>query len=385
MAGLRTRTRPHEHDALCRGECRFGGGRDVHQARHQNQAVALQVSAGPHDIHIEAKAARRLVPAEDELVIAEVRPLRLDAGDPACLVVIDDGDAGLPRAGKRTELAQFLADGRRLAPALREFVQARQVEAGMHLFLREGGLPPAEVAHHLRAMGKRLPRPQPHHAALWHRVPRRPVHRARLLLHHPETALADTAIEIVMEGGDVGMRGPRPAVLLRLAEGEALDEADRIGIPRGEIEIVAHGKVIKVVEEAHEVVGDPAPWRMRPQDLALHGVIRCHLLRVEAPEIELGRRVRFGDRENGQGHLLEVGHLHRPEGIAPGLVQLLGRLIVAAEPVAEGLQVRLAPREDGVVAAVFVVGLPSHQAGMIAIALGDDLDDAAALLPIGLR
>ena len=42
--------------------------------------------------------------------------------------------------------------------------------------------------------------PQPNEAGHRIEIVVRPVHRARLLLHHPETATSRTAIEIVVEG-----------------------------------------------------------------------------------------------------------------------------------------------------------------------------------------
>jgi hypothetical protein len=187
-----------------------------------------------------------------------------------------------------------------------------------------------------------------------------------------------------MESRNVGMRGLGPAVALGLAEGETLDETDGVGIPRGQIEVAPERPVVELVEEAHEVMGDPAARRMFPDDVALHPVIGGNLGGLEAPEIQPGRRIGFGDRQIGQRHLIEALQVHGPEGIAPGLVQLVGGLIAAPQPVAEGGKIDRTPGQDRVMTAVFVVRLPADQPRMLAISAGEDLDDAAALLPVDL-
>ena len=40
-------------------------------------------------------------------------------------------------------------------------------------------------------------------------IPRRPVHRPGLLLHDPEAALADAAVEVVMKAPQVGIAACR--------------------------------------------------------------------------------------------------------------------------------------------------------------------------------
>jgi hypothetical protein len=184
-----------------------------------------------------------------------------------------------------------------------------------------------------------------------------------------------------VERRDVRMRGFRPTVPLFLAEWEFLDEADRITIPRGDIEILADLPVIEIVDEAHEIMGDPSVRRMLADDLALHPVVGSHLPGLEAPEIEPRRRIGFGDGQVRQHDILEARHLHRPEDIAPGFVELLGRLVAQPQPSAECLQVFRPPGLRRVVAAIFVIRLPAIQRRMFAVALGDDLDDASAFTP----
>jgi hypothetical protein len=143
---------------------------------------------------------------------------------------------------------------------------------------------------------------------------------------------------------DVRMRGILPALTLGIAERKMLRKADRIGIPRGEIEMVADVPVIEIVEEAHEVVGDPSSGRMATNNLALHSVIFRHLLRLKPPIVEASRRIGLRHSQIRQCDLVKAPDLHRPERRSPGLVEAFRRLIVAPKPEPERLQVLCAPR-----------------------------------------
>jgi hypothetical protein len=206
-----------------------------------------------------------------------------------------------------------------------------------------------------------------------------------LLLHHPEAPSTDGAIKVVMKRRDVRMRSVPPAEALGFFEREGLGEADRIGVPRGEIKMRAERPVIEFVGEAHEIVGDPPAGRMTADDLALHAVIRRDLLGLESPKVEPRRRIGLRHREIGQRHFVEVLHLHRPERSSPRFVKPFRRLIAAPKPVAKSLEILRAPRQHGVVTAVFVVGLPAGQRRMAAVAPRQRLDDARAFAPIGRR
>ena len=231
-------------------------------------------------------------------------------------------------------------------------------------------------------MRQSLPCEQPDLALARHGVPWRPVHRARLLLHHPPAPAPDRAVEIVVERRDVGMRSRRPAGALGLAEGEALDKAERIGIPARQIEMFAQREMIEVVEEAHEIMGDEAPRRMLAQDGGLHPVVGGDLLRRKPPEIEPCRGVGLRHRQMRQSHVVERRQFHRPEHIAPGLVQLVRRLVARPQPRFESGEVMRTPGFDRVVAAIFIVGLPALQRRMVAERLRQQRDDARTFAQI---
>src|SRR5438552_6911454 len=103
--------------------------------------------------------------------------------------------------------------------------------------------------------------------------------------------------------------------------------------------MVADQPMVEFVEEAHEIVGDPPAGRMASYNLALHAVISRHLLRLEPPIVEPGGRIGLRDGEIRQRYLVKAPDLHGPERRSPGLVEPLGRWIVAPKPNAERLQV----------------------------------------------
>ena len=188
----------------------------MRQARHQHRAIAGQRGAGGDDIDVLAEPPHRLVPAQAQLGIPEIGPLRLDLDAPGGFVIEHQSHRRLGGRAQRAGVAQFGRHAQGLLAARRSRA-VRTVQPGMHLLLCERALPPAEIAHHFGAVRERLPAPQPHHPRLRHRVPRRPVHRAGLLLHDPEPAASDAAIEVVvkaaMSGCAVSTNGARSSSL----------------------------------------------------------------------------------------------------------------------------------------------------------------------------
>jgi hypothetical protein len=204
----------------------------------------------------------------------------------------------LPADRQRADLGR--GQRRLLAALVQDVVWTAQ--PGMELFLRHRRLPPTEVAGDLGPVRHGLARPEPHHALARGRVVGRPVDRPRLLLHHPERAVrADEAIEIVVEGRDVVMPGPRIEPPLLVGEpGHALvGRAERIAVPGGEIEIGHQRQMGEFGEKPHEVVGDPPARAMRPDDRRLLLVEAGDLGRGEAAPVQAMRGVGLGDREIG--------------------------------------------------------------------------------------
>jgi hypothetical protein len=231
------------------------------------------------------------------MLIVEVGTVRLCAHDPVRFVIEQQRDARvLRRITGRAERAQFLADLRHFLAALRERV-VRCMQSRVHLFLRIRTLAPAEIRDQFRTVREGFPCPEPHDAGLRHRVPRRPVHGPRLLLHDPHAAVADTAIEVVTERRDVGMPCSCPAMLVGLPERQHLRARHRVTVPGGDIETVTRKRVvIERGEETHEVVQQIAPRGMCANQFGLQRVEACHLVGLKAAKVEHVRRIEIGGR-----------------------------------------------------------------------------------------
>ncbi len=136
--------------------------------------------------------------------------MRFNAPRPGALIVEDERDRRANRFDSRFEHGKLLRNAR---DDIKAFIgrSVRQQQPLVHLLLREGRLAPAEIAHGLGPGGESLEGPQPHRAFGGGRIPRRPIHRPRLLLHHLPSAAAAGAIEVVMKGLKVGIADPHVA------------------------------------------------------------------------------------------------------------------------------------------------------------------------------
>ncbi len=106
------------------------------------------------------------------------------------------------------------------------------------------------------------------------------------------------------------------------------------------------------------------------------------LIRREALEIHQMRWIGLGDGHVRQFDLVEASIVHRPEDIPPGFIQRFDAAIFGFAPSAKRPQRRLRIAQHGVVAAIFIVGLPSGDGGMRAESLRQTLDDAVAFLRV---
>ena len=227
-------------------------------------------------------------------------------------------------------------------------------------------------------MRKRLPGPEPGHAGQRVGVPGRPVHRARLLFHDPPAAAPHGAIEVVVEGLIVGVAlAQEMRLVFRCGVQPVGQEAQGVAVPTGDIQIGANREVIEAGDAAHVVVRDRRGG-MLAEDLHLQPVEAGNLVAGKAVKIHHMRRVRLGHGQVRQADVVEAVIVHRPEHIAPGPVQRLRRLVFLRQPLAEGVQRGGRIAERGVMAGVFVIGLPGAQMRVGAVAFGQRGDDAGA-------
>ncbi len=211
-----------------------------------------------------------------------------------------------------------------------------------------------------------------------------PVHRTGLLFHHPPAAPANCTIKIVVKGLKIRITLPgKAALMVRIRANAVFEKAQRVTVPTGKIQIFANLEMVKIGDPAHVVMGDRC-IRMGPNDLNLRAV-ECHnLIRGKTAEGQRMGGVRFRHRKVGQVDLVKIIVFHRPEHIAPRGIQrrnipvISSAGIAGAQPSAKGVAGRNAVGDGGVVAAIFIIGLPCRHMRIPAIAFGQCGDDAAA-------
>ena len=278
-------------------------------------------------------------------------------------------------------IAQFITDLAHLSHRLR-LLAVRAQQASMHLFLRHRRLPPTEITDRLGPMGKGLPRPKPHHTGQGRWIIRRPVHWTGLLFHHPPTAPANGAIKIMVEGLKIGITLPRERFLMRgVGPHTILKKAHGIAIPTGDLEIITNLEMIEIRDAPHVIMRHRS-LGMRLDNVRLHPVKRDHLIRGIAPESEAMRRVWLCHSEVRQADLIKAIVFHRPEHIAPHLIQRLNCAIAVRQPGLKPVARCIGIGNRRVVTAVFIVRLPRCNVRVRAISFGQQLNDPGAFFAV---
>ena len=119
----------------------------------------------------------------------------------------------------------------------------RANENAVNLFLSVQRAAPLPIIDIIGAVADGLPRHRAGLTAVEEIIQRRPVHRARLGLHHPEILPLKAASQVVGEAVVCGVYVPRADIVIPGSKGERL--ADDV--------------VIEAIEKSHEVAGDELP------------------------------------------------------------------------------------------------------------------------------
>ena len=243
-----------QNSAGCRKPIGQGGIGEGQDGRY-DEPIPRKVGGRWQDIHILALRTQRGIGFKQQAKRVPVPALRLHLLLPDAGVLKQQCDRRTDgcHAGKG---CNFAGNGAHFAGChILHIVGCQQ--PGVHGFLRKRGLPPAKIAHQLRAMRKCLQRPQPHHARQRGGVPRRPVHWSRLLLHDAKSPIGHHgAIQIMVKRGEIRMALPQ---IVQLGFGivpPLIQKTQRIAVPCEEIEVLRQRVVIKFGEEAHGIVGD---------------------------------------------------------------------------------------------------------------------------------
>ena len=305
-----------------------------HEARHQHQLVLRQVlGVRWQDVDRQTGPTQRRIGREHQIEVVEILSLRLNLPCPLRDIIKDDRHVCLGGAGLRHRFD--------VPRDLFHFVQCGGVaivgtqKGGVHLFLRKRRLSPAKVADDLRTMRKSLPTPEPDHAGQGSRVPGGPVDRAGLLLHHPPASLTDSAIKVVMEGLKVGMSLAHVSRAgLCIAIDAVHQKAQRVAVPAGDIEVGAHGKVVKFKNPTHVIMQER---RICPfsQGSCHDGIEPDDLIRCKAAKGQHMCWVGFGYRHIRKVDFVEFGIIHRPEHVTPCAVQCVRGLVFLSQPAAK--------------------------------------------------
>ena len=193
----------------------------------------------------------------------------------------------------------------------------RTVQPGVICFLRPLCLSPSEVRDNFGPVRDGFECPKPDCTVDGCRVPVGPVHRARLLFHHPQPpGPGHVAVQIVMHGDNIRVANPHVTVDQGITTqghplAELFQKTERVGIPACKVQICAHVPMVKTHFGHHEVVGDEHIFpAARTKDIALLPIeLRRHVAE-EPTEIQPMRRCSIGSEAVGQIDLVKaaIGH-----------------------------------------------------------------------------
>lgn len=133
-------------------------------------------------------------------------------------------------------------------------------QAGVQQFLTKRRSAPAKEAGAGSSVSPGLRGPEIDRPFSRQRIRRSPIDLPCLLLHDPGVMRSrfHPAIEIVIDGHEIGFAGARPARLLFGRQVGIFHTAGWVGVPGNEIERVRGRVVIELITQAHEVVRNPA-------------------------------------------------------------------------------------------------------------------------------
>ena len=175
------------------------------------------------------------------------------------------------------------------------------------------------------------------------------------------------AVKIVVEGLKIRVALAHKAAFVFGRGGQSIGQkAQGIGIPGRDIQIGTRGEMVKIGDLAHVVVGNGV-ITVFADDVGLQPVETDHLVAGKASVGHNMGRVRLGYRQVRQVYVVKTVVIHRPEHIAPSPVQRIRRLIALRQPIAEGMGRCGGIRQRGVVAGIFIVGLPGRHKRIAAI------------------
>ena len=165
---------------------------------------------------------------------------------------------------------------------------------------------------------------------------------------------------------------------------ELIGKTERIIVIADKIEVAGQRGIIDTrCRRRNDIMRHPLVRRGVAANRRYHDVMKANdLFRRKAPIGQAMRGVRFAHREKGQINLVKMVIFHRPKHIAPRRIQRLNRAITLRTIGPEFFQRRWRCAHGRIVAAQFIVGLPTGHMRMTAITLRHGGSDAFRLLQI---
>ena len=178
------------------------------------------------------------------------------------------------------------------------------------------------------------------------------------------------------------MTGARVALLLFSAEKEVWRKAQRVTVVGCDIEVLRHVVMIELGKEAHEVVQHVASGRVLANQLHLNAVECHHFIRGKPAVVQAVCGVGLGHCTYGRVYFFKAAVFLAPKHGTPGVIERIDADITCFQSEAKCLAGRFAVALHRQVATVLVVGLPSDNRRVLAIAAGHLDGDACRLCPV---
>jgi hypothetical protein len=289
-------------------------GQQVQRRRH-HQLVLAQRHGWRDNVHAMHLRAQRPIVAEQCLLRIERLVVPLPVDRPAAVIRMQQSHVRvrLSSAQRRPCLLELASQPRDLiVQGNRRTVRAYQRPVVLLLTVQRAT--PLPVRHSIGPMANIVPRHRPHLTLVERIVVLRPVHKARLRLHHPEVLAQKTSRQIVGRAIGHRVQMPRPHII----------------VPRSNVQVLTHRVVVIGIEEAHHVRRNKLPWiAVLPDLVQLYFLVAAPSIADEPPPAQQQSRVAIGCFN---GNLAPVRVGLAPVTRRPSRVQVIQRAIPGLQP-----------------------------------------------------
>ncbi|MNV45159.1 hypothetical protein D3C71_1369460 [compost metagenome] len=168
----------------------------------------------------------------------------------------------------------------------------------------------------------------------------------------------------------------------RAAADALLQEQHRVLVMGDEIEILRQLEVVRLVKEAHEVMGKKMPGTYLAQNIGLPLLELYDQAGAEAFPVQKKRRIMAVRRRQRDGNLREAGVGLAPEHRPPCLVQRFNRAVPFLQPPLKLPPAVVAVAQIAVAVAQLIVDLPARDMGVVPVAQRHHAHEIFNMLPV---